>query len=123
MHDDDGRVETRLAVYGTLAPGRSNHHQLAGLTGRWLTGTVRGTRVESGWGAALGYPALTLDPNGPVVEVFLFESPDLPAHWARLDAFEGEGYRRVVTTVIIRGNASGAPSEVDACIYVSADGA
>lgn len=29
----------------------------------------------------------------------LFESPDLPAHWARLDAFEGDGYRRVVAAV------------------------
>ena len=29
----------------------------------------------------------------------LFRSDDLPAHWDRLDAFEGEGYDRVLTTV------------------------
>jgi gamma-glutamylcyclotransferase (GGCT)/AIG2-like uncharacterized protein YtfP len=100
-----------------LAPGRSNHHQLADLSGTWRSGTVRGVRVESGWGAALGYPALTLDPRGPIAEVDLFESADLPAHWARLDAFEGEGYRRVVTTVTTPEGV------VEACIYVAADGA
>ena len=40
-----------------------------------------------------------MDPLGPSVEVDLFESTDLPEHWARLDEFEGSGYRRVVTTV------------------------
>ena len=29
----------------------------------------------------------------------LFESDDLPEHWARLDEFEGSGYQRVVTRV------------------------
>lgn len=36
---------------------------------------------------------------GYVVDVFVFESKDLKDHWARLDAFEGEGYRRVVIDV------------------------
>ena len=89
----------RLATYGSLAPGRPNHHQLDGLRGRWLHGQVHGALVDEGWGAALGYPALTLDPDGPAVDVHVFESADLPAHWARLDDFEGPGYRRVVTTV------------------------
>jgi len=39
-------AEHRLATYGTLAPGRPNHHQLDGLTGRWLEGHVNGTLVE-----------------------------------------------------------------------------
>ena len=55
--------------------------------------------MESGWGAALGYPGLILDAEGAAVEVQVFESPDLPSAWARLDAFEGPGYRRVVTEV------------------------
>src|SRR5262245_49733801 len=33
---------TRLASYGTLAPGKPNHHQLYPLKGRWLRGVVRG---------------------------------------------------------------------------------
>ena len=90
---------TRLAVYGTLAPGRVNHHQVSALAGDWQPGTVRGELFSTGWGAALGFPGLILDPLGPSVDVYLFESADLPNHWTRLDHFEGEGYRRVVTTV------------------------
>lgn len=89
--------EHRLATYGTLAPGRVNHHELADLTGDWSTGIVRGFLVKMGWGADLGYPAINLHPAGDEVEVFIFESADLPAHWPRLDEFEGEQYVRVVT--------------------------
>ena len=92
-------AQIRLATYGTLAPGRPNHHQLAGLTGRWLRGLIRGRLVEAGWGAALGFPGLLLDEAGPTIEVHLFESTDLPLHWDRLDVFEGPGYRRVATRV------------------------
>ena len=92
-----GAVE-RLATYGTLAPGRPNHHQLAGLEGRWLKGHVDGLLVEAGWGASLGYPALVIDPAGSAIGVDVFESIDLPAHWARLDAFEGPGCERFVIT-------------------------
>lgn len=106
--------DLRLATYGTLAPGRPNHHQLAGLRGRWLTGTVRGRLVAEGWGADLGYPALILDPEGDPVEVHLFQSEDLPDHWQRLDAFEGDGYRRVAARV------ETAEGVLDAWIYVTA---
>ena len=101
----------RLATYGTLAPGRVNHAKLADLTGRWRQGMVRGRLVEAGWGADLGFPGLVLDPAGQAVEVSLFESADLPDHWARLDAFEGPGYRRVVTRVAT------PDGEVEASIY------
>jgi gamma-glutamylcyclotransferase (GGCT)/AIG2-like uncharacterized protein YtfP len=48
----------------------------------------------------LGYPALILDPEGPTVEVQIFESADLPSHWPpRLDDFEGSGYQRVAVPV------------------------
>lgn len=85
----------RLAVYGSLAPGQKNHGQLADLAGEWQPGAVRGLLLESGWGAAQGYPGLHPDPFGPEVRVQLFTSDDLPAHWSRLDAFEGEEYARV----------------------------
>jgi gamma-glutamylcyclotransferase (GGCT)/AIG2-like uncharacterized protein YtfP len=91
--------EHRLAVYGTLGPGRPNHGQLADLQGRWLKGVVRGTLYERGWGAQLGYPGVILDAKGPTVEVDLLESPELPQHWPRLDAFEGPGYVRVTVEV------------------------
>lgn len=108
-------ADQRLATYGTLAPGRPNHAQLAGLSGRWLIGHVRGALVESGWGAALGYPGLILDADGASVEVQVFESPDLPGTWSRLDAFEGPGYRRVVTEVTTEHGA------LAASIYVLAE--
>ncbi|PWU08939.1 MAG: gamma-glutamylcyclotransferase [Terriglobia bacterium] len=107
--------DTRLASYGTLAPGRVNHHQLAGLKGRWQRGTVHGKLFEIGWGAALGYPGLILDPSGPLVEVQVFESLDLPDHWSRLDEFEGPEYRRVVTQVRTDDG------ELSAYIYVVAE--
>ncbi|MEL7285024.1 MAG: gamma-glutamylcyclotransferase family protein [Pseudomonadota bacterium] len=89
----------RLATYGTLAPGRSNAHELEGLSGRWLQGFVRGHLVESGWGAAQGYPGIHLHEEAPRVDVFLLESEDLPEHWSRLDAFEGAEYERVTVEV------------------------
>lgn len=105
-------AEQRLVSYGTLAPGRENHGQLDGLHGRWLPGRVRGVVGEGTWRSTFGYPVLVLDPDGPVVDVLVFESPDLPDHWDRLDAFEGPGYRRVVTRV------DTAEGVLDACVYV-----
>jgi gamma-glutamylcyclotransferase (GGCT)/AIG2-like uncharacterized protein YtfP len=112
MAEDMDAALCRLATYGSLAPGRPNHHQLNGLDGRWVDGHVYGTLVDAGWGAGLGYPALILDPDGSPIDVQIFESVDLPDHWSRLDEFEGPGYQRVVATV---RTASG---DVDASIYV-----
>jgi gamma-glutamylcyclotransferase (GGCT)/AIG2-like uncharacterized protein YtfP len=89
----------RLAIYGSLAPGCPNHHHVAGLRGHWFPGEVPRRLVEAGWGASLGYPALVLDPHGSAIDVQVLESDDLPAHWSRLDDFEGPGYERVLTTV------------------------
>ena len=71
-HGVDGALE-RLATYGTLAPGRPNHHQLDGLEGRWLKGHVDGMLVDAGWGANLGYPALVLGPAGSAIGVDIFD--------------------------------------------------
>lgn len=93
-------ADTRLAVYGTLAPGEPNEHQLSALAGQWHAGgTVRGHLAEQGWGAVLGYPALAWSEDGPPVPVQVFVSSDLPRHWPRLDAFEGEEYRRILVPV------------------------
>lgn len=110
---DEG-IETRLAVYGSLAPGKENHGQLDGLSGTWQPGTVRGHLHAEGWGATMGYTALRLDPEASEVPVLVFESADLPAHWARLDDFEGEDYRREPCTVAT------AQGPVTACVYAVA---
>ena len=110
-----GGSEMRLATYGTLAPGRQNHGQLSHLPGRWLAGHVHGDLVEEGWGAQFGYPALIPNPEGPRIDVFVFESPALPHHWQRLDAFEGSGYRRAAVDVFTDDGV------LTASIYVLAD--
>lgn len=105
----------RLAVYGTLAPGRPNHGQLEHFGGRWFPGVVRGRLRHAGWGAALGFPGLVLDDEGDVIEVQILESEHLRTEWSRLDEFEGPGYRRVVVSAIT------ADGSVSAHIYVLAD--
>ena len=88
-------ADQRLVVYGSLAPGRTNHHRLESLSGTWHEGTITGELFEYGWGAALGYPALAWSPSGSRIPAWLLDSPDLPDEWSRLDRFEGEQYRRL----------------------------
>lgn len=101
-----GFPSRRLAVYGTLAPGKSNYGQLAGLAGTWSRGTVRGTLRPAGWGQAHGFPGLIWNPAGERVAVQLFESRDLEQNWDRLDAFEGEDYQRLLIPVEQQGRLS-----------------
>lgn len=99
--------EHRLAVYGSLAPGRTNARVLEPLEGRWLSGGhVRGRLHREGWGAAHGFPGLEPDPEGEAVPVEVFVSRELPSHRERLDAFEGPDYRRTVLPV---GGLPGGP--------------
>jgi gamma-glutamylcyclotransferase (GGCT)/AIG2-like uncharacterized protein YtfP len=106
-------VTHHLFVYGTLAPGQSNAHVLADLAGTWQPAHVRGTVHNVTWGPAAGYLGLVLDAHGPVARGQVFTSNELPAHWERLDAFEGEGYARVPVQAAL---ADG--SEVEAFTYV-----
>ena len=90
------KPETKLAVYGTLAPGEVNHSQLAGISGEWSDGFVHGELQATGWGVEHGFPALAWRPAGPQVAAKLFVAPKLAEHWQRLDDFEGDGYRRIL---------------------------
>ena len=83
----------KLFVYGTLCPGRSNAHILENIGGDWLAGWVKGVLHESGWGAALGFPAIQLDAQGTPVHGYVFQSSSLAQHWPMLDEFEA-GYDR-----------------------------
>ena len=85
----------RLAVYGSLQPGRENHYLLAKYPGTWSRGRVRGDLVNAGWGAAGGYLGLIPRDDGLWVSVQVFESEALAGAWQELDEFEGSEYRRV----------------------------
>jgi gamma-glutamylcyclotransferase (GGCT)/AIG2-like uncharacterized protein YtfP len=91
----------RLAVYGSLAPGRSNHHVVAPLGGEWTAGVVVGDRVATGWGSTLGFPAFIPRAEGPAMAVDVLTSGALPAAWPDLDRFEGAEYERVLVAVFV----------------------
>lgn len=101
----------RLAVYGSLAPGGKHNDLLRRIPGMWHTGTLRGYVDRRG-----PYPILHLDPEGEILAVHVFESPHLTALWDELDAFEGEDYERVLTTVQC------GTDTVEAFIYVGRNG-
>lgn len=100
-----GHPSRRLAAYGSLRRGEANHREVAELGGRWLTGRVRG-HFERATERTGGWPALTPDARGEPCAVEVLESPALATHWERLDAFEGEPYRRELVVVELEGGAT-----------------
>lgn len=84
--------------------------------GSWEAATVTGVLRQEGWGAALGYPGIELDGQGDEIQGLLFSSEKFAGHWARLDAFEGDSYERLLTAVKLKGNRT-----VDAFIYALKD--
>jgi gamma-glutamylcyclotransferase (GGCT)/AIG2-like uncharacterized protein YtfP len=88
-----------LAVYGTLAPGRPNHHVVAPLGGEWTDGLIEGDLLPLGWGADLGYPGFRPRAGGDAIAVRVLTTPSLATAWPDLDRFEGPGYRRILVPV------------------------
>lgn len=89
-------VSNHLIVYGSLMPGGLNHGLLSDLGGEWRRGWVTGELLDRGWSAAMSYPALRWCPEGAEIPAYIFISPELPAHWRRLDDFEGLEYSRIL---------------------------
>lgn len=101
-----------LFTYGTLAPGRKNHHLLEAVPGQWQTAEIRGRLVNAGWGYQSGFPALIPDTQGQLIEGYLFSSTELERCWPTLDRFEGEDYVRIVIPV-----ETGSGASLDAFVY------
>jgi gamma-glutamylcyclotransferase (GGCT)/AIG2-like uncharacterized protein YtfP len=93
------RISHTLAVYGTLAPGRPNHHVLAPLGGEWTDGLIEGDLLPLGWGADLGFPGFRPRVGGDAVAVQVLSAPSLATAWPTLDRFEGPGYERILVPV------------------------
>ncbi len=100
--DDLFRTAHALATYGTLAPGRPNHHIVAPLGGEWTEGLIEGDLIPLGWGAELGYPGFRPRAGGDAVEVWVLRASRLAGAWPELDRFEGEGYRRILVAVFAK---------------------
>jgi len=102
----------RLFVYGTLAPGKSNHNVLSDLPGEWERATVNGNLVDEGWGSGHGCPGLIPSDDAPQVNGYVFSSNDLTDSWEMLDAFEGADYKREVITAKLSDGV-----EVESYVY------
>lgn len=110
------RSSGRLAVYGSLAPGRENHQVVSHLSGSWSKAQVFGDMLDQGWGAGLGFPAMRWRPSGEPIEVDLLESSELPEAWGDIDRFEGSGYARILVPYYDGGRLVGVTN-----IYELAD--
>lgn len=97
--DDLFKTNHTLAVYGTLAPGRPNHHVVAPLGGGWTDGLIEGDLIPLGWGASLGFPGFRPRVGGDAVAVQVLITSSLATAWPDLDRFEGPGYERILVPV------------------------
>lgn len=93
-----GYPSQRLIVYGSLARGECHDDVLASVPGQWSPAAIHGEIDRTGT-----YPRFTWRPDGPAHAVQCFAAPTLPQHWPRLDAFEGDGYRRIWITAQVDG--------------------
>ena len=93
----------RLFVYGTLAPGKENHHVLEEIPGNWESATLRGRLLDEGWGSKMGSPGIVPSEDGEEVKGYVFSSDRLSEHWSMLDQFEGDGYIRRPVEVTKQG--------------------
>ncbi|MEN8813821.1 MAG: gamma-glutamylcyclotransferase family protein [Glaciecola sp.] len=94
----------RLFIYGTLAPGRPNHHVVEDIPGNWEEATLKGTLLNEGWGADQGFPGIVPSDEGEEVTGFVFSSNHLSEYWSMLDEFEGAGYERQLVQVKLNNN-------------------
>lgn len=101
-----------LFVYGTLAPGRENHHVLANISGKWESATLKGFLLDAGWGAAIGYPGIIPSDQGNEVNGWVLTSVELARYLAEIDAFEGGEYKRISAQVNVKGG-----NDVEAYVY------
>ncbi|CAM3758140.1 gamma-glutamylcyclotransferase family protein [Flavobacterium chungbukense] len=88
-----------LIIYGSLAPGESNHSVMNPIKGEWKKAIIKGKLQEGGWGSSLGYNgfvSVNLE-EAETIKCYVLFSEDLTTNWDYLDEFEGDGYVRIQT--------------------------
>jgi gamma-glutamylcyclotransferase (GGCT)/AIG2-like uncharacterized protein YtfP len=98
-----------LIIYGSLAPGESNHSVMEPVKGEWRKAIIKGKLQEGGWGSALGYNGfIPVDSkDAEIIKAYVLFSEDLPLHWDYLDEFEGDGYDRIQTEYELENGQTG----------------
>lgn len=98
-----------LIIYGSLAPGESNHSVMEPVKGEWKKATIKGKLQEGGWGSSLGYNGfIAVNPEeAETIYCYVLFSNDLPANWDYLDEFEGDGYTRITTEYELENGKKG----------------
>ena len=90
-----------LFVYGTLQKGKQHERILGNIQGKWKKGYVNGKLHNISSGQDYGYPGLKLDPKGSKVYGMIFQSKDLKNYIKKIDKFEGNNYKRVISKVYL----------------------
>ncbi len=95
------KVIDNLFVYGTLQKGKQHENFLNNLKGSWKKGYVFGELINISSGPDYGYPALKLDAKGSKIYGMIFHSKDLESHIKKIDKFEGDSYKRIISKIIL----------------------
>lgn len=106
---EEYKPETKLIVYGTLAPNKPNHYKIEHIKGNWLKAIVKGALVKEGWAADLGYFAFKHSPvdEQKNITAYILLSGELVDNWHYLDEFEGDGYKRILAKYELENGAIG----------------
>lgn len=102
--------ENKLIIYGTLAPGKPNHHKMTHIKGEWKPAILKGGKLETkGWGADLGFNGFIPAPENEQTDIpcYVLFSDELNQNWAALDEFEGEGYKRILAIYDLENGKNG----------------
>ena len=83
--------DTKLVVYGTLAPGEPNYSEISDINGKWENCSINGNIHISH-----GFPAFVWNQTGTIHNVQMFTASELHDRWDRLDSLEGKYYKRIL---------------------------
>ena len=94
-----------LFVYGTLQKGKQHQSILGKIKGKWKKGYVNGKLYNICSGPDYGYPGLKLDPKGFKIYGMIFQSKNLENYIEKIDEFEGNNYKRVISKVFLKNGS------------------